>query len=343
MPESPLVSIVIPHHSGQETLRKCLKSAWETDYPRKEIFVVDNNSQDGSVESAIDLYPDTRVVRSRENLGYAGGCNRGLREAKGKYVLFLNDDAIIASNMLSLTVKACEDDHLIAACQPKILSLTEQRKFDYAGAAGGMMDRFGYPFALGRIFFAIESDEKQYDETGDIFWASGAAMLVRKSVIDEVGSFDEDYFAHMEEIDLCWRFHLAGYRVVAVPAAVVYHSSGTTLKSGSSRKIFLNHRNSLLMLLKNYELLSLVWIFPARLLFEALTLLYSLIRLDFVRGSAVLRALVAAALQSGRSLSKRRQIKAIRRVPDRVVLEKMYRGSIVFEYFVCGIRWAKDL
>ncbi|MCG8608259.1 glycosyltransferase family 2 protein [bacterium] len=343
MSEHPLVSIIIPHHRGKEILESCLRSIEETDYPSKEVLVIDNNSRDGSIEHALQLFPNTQVVRSKQNLGYAGGCNRGLLEARGEYVLFLNDDAVLHANMLAITIAACESDTRIAACQPKILSLNDKKRFDYAGAAGGLMDRFGYPFAKGRIFFSIESDEHQYDESDTIFWASGAGMLVRKSGLDRVGSFDQDYFAHMEEIDLCWRFHLAGYRVVSVPQAILYHSSATTLKSGSHRKIFLNHRNSLLMLLKNYQMVNLLWIFPIRLLFELLALAYSLLKLDVARFTAVFRALIAAVIQSPKSLMKRGNIKAVRCTSDREVFARMYNGSIVFDYFMRRIRRVQDL
>ncbi|MFQ5706990.1 MAG: glycosyltransferase family 2 protein [bacterium] len=343
MPREPLVSIIIPHHHGEEILTNCLESLEKTTYANKEVLLVDNGSTDGSVSSAQARFPWIRVVQNAENLGYAGGCNAGIAQARGTYFLFLNNDTEFEPDWLSLLVTCCERDAQIAACQPKILSLKDKRLFDYAGAAGGLLDRFGYPFARGRLFFRVEKDEGQYEEGGDIFWASGTAMLVRKSALDEVGYFDDDFFAHMEEIDLCWRFHLTGYRVVVMPPAVVYHQAGSTLKPDSPLKIYLNHRNSLIMLLKNYQRSSLFWIFPGRLLLELMTLLYSGVKFDFVRVKAVCKALIYVAFSFFRIMTKRSQVQRLRKVADSDISKKMYRGSVAVDYFLRGVRRTQDL
>jgi len=176
-----------------------------------------------------------------------------------------------------------------------------------------------------------------------IFWASGTATLIRKSVLDEVGSFDEVFFAHMEEIDLNWRMHLAGYRVVAVPEAIVYHDAGSTLKPDSPKKIYLNHRNSMVMILKNYGLKNLLWIIPVRVSLEFLTIVYALLKLDFVRLKGSFLALIYVLFNFFRIIGKRKQVHRLRKVPDSEIFTKMYRGSIVFEYFVRGICRARDL
>lgn len=339
----PLVSIVIPHHNGKEILFDCLSSLEKTDYPTREVIVVNNASTDGSVEKAQKKFPWICVVENQSNLGYAGGCNSGLEKAGGKYALFLNNDTVFGPDWLKIIVEVCEENEQIAACQPKILSLANRRQFDYSGAAGGLIDRFGYPFAKGRLFFTNEIDNHQYDDGGDIFWASGTALLVRKTALDEVGHFDEDFFAHMEEIDLNWRFHLAGYRVVSVPKAVVYHNSGSTLKPDSPKKIFLNHRNSLIMLLKNYQLKNLIWILPIRIFLEIMTMVYCLIKLDFVRMKAVPAAFINILMNLKKIVSKRKHVAGIRKLPDSEIFQKMYRGSIVFEYFIGGVRKASDL
>lgn len=343
MTEKPLVSVIIPHFNGREILRNCLEALKKTEYQNKEVIIVNNASTDGSVDDIHHFFPGARVVNNEKNLGYAGGCNSGLANASGKYVLFLNNDTVFGREWLSILVEACEKDEKIAACQPKILSQTDREMFDYAGAAGGLIDVLGYPFARGRLFFTLEKDEKQYDADGNIFWASGTATLIRKSVLDEAGTFDEDFFAHMEEIDLNWRMHLAGYRVVAVPEAIVYHNAGSTLKPDSPEKIYLNHRNSLVMILKNYELKNLLWIIPVRVSLELLTLVYALLKLDFARLKGGLLALIYVLINFFRIIRKRKQVHRLRKVPDSEIFKKMYRGSIAFEYFVRGISKAKDL
>ena len=343
MAHKPLVSIIIPHFKGKEILNKCLQSLENTTYKNKEVILVDNGSTDGSVEFATNNFPWVQVEQNEKNLGYAGGCNAGIRRARGAYILLLNDDTELDSALLSQLVEACESDTEIAACQPKILSQQNNNKFDYAGGAGGLLDVFGYPFARGRLFFTLENDENQYEEGRDIFWASGTASLIRKSALEKVGYLDEDFFAHMEEIDLNWRFHLAGYRVTYTPKAIVYHKAGSTLKPDSPLKIYLNHRNSLMMLLKNYETMNLVWIFPYRIMLEIITLLYTLVILDFVRMRAVIRSLIYVFWNFLKILSKRAQIQRIREVSDSKIFAKMYRDSIAFDYFIRGTRRVQDL
>lgn len=343
MNQRPLISIIIPHVQGKEIIHACLQSLQATDYPNKEVIIVDNASTDGSLVNIIEDYPDVRIIRNEKNLGYAGGCNSGLEKSSGQYVLFLNDDTTFEPDWLSYLTDACEYDPEIAAAQPKILAHAHPDRFDYAGAAGGLLDIFGYPFARGRIFFSTEKDEGQYDDGGDIFWASGTAMFVRRTVLEEVGAFDPDFFAHMEEIDLCWRIHLRGYRIVAVPGAVVYHRAGSTLRPDSPMKLFLNHRNSLWMILKNYELPTLLWVFPSRLLLEIGTALYALFRLDFVRLRAVFLAVPNVLFRIFTTARKRSQVRALRQLPDTRVFRKMYRGSVAIAYFIRGIRCVRDL
>ncbi|MCH9007741.1 glycosyltransferase family 2 protein [candidate division KSB1 bacterium] len=343
MAESPLVSIVIPHYRGKEILYQCLTALERTSYPNTQVILVDNASSDGSVVSVSRDFPWVKVVANKVNAGYAGGCNSGLRLARGEFVLFLNDDTVFEPDWLNPLAAALIEDVSIAACQPKLLALHQRDTFDYSGAAGGLMDVFGFPFALGRIFFTLEKDEKQYDTGGEIFWASGTAILVRKSTLERVGIFDEDFFAHMEEIDLSWRFHLAGMRVVVVPQSEIFHNSGSTLTPDSFKKVYLNHRNSLVMLLKNYELNNVLWIVPVRVILELVAILYSVLKLDFVRVRAVLLAFVSVLFGLPKTLRKRADVQKTRRVSDAAIFSKMYRGSIVVDYFVRNIKRAQDL
>ena len=336
MSEQPLISIIIPHRNGREILFRCLKSIFENGYSPFEIILVDNASTDGSVEAAVEAFSGLRVVRAGQNRGYAGGCNYGSLFARGDFLLFFNNDAVLAPRALHHLVEAIQREPDIAAVQPKILSLSEPQRFDYAGAAGGMIDMFGFPFARGRMFDTLEIDSGQYDQVCDIFWASGACCLVRRDVWEDLGGFDEVFFAHMEEIDLNWHMHLAGYRVVFEPGAVVYHEAGSTLASESPHKLYLNHRNNLLMLLKNLSLTRLLWIMPARLLLDFGALLYALGRGRISHALAILRAQAAVPLFAAHILRSRRQVRRLRRVSDRSVARKMYRGSAVLQYFVFG-------
>jgi GT2 family glycosyltransferase len=343
MDQLPLVSVIIPHFNGKEILARCLKSLESTTYANYEIILVDNASTDDSIDFVRESYPAVRIQSNRSNRGYAGGCNDGLTIATGNYLVFLNNDTTVAPDWLTELVSHCDGRNDIAACQPKILSISCRDYFDYAGAAGGLIDIFGYPFAKGRILFTIEKDEGQYDSGGDIFWASGTAMFVRRDLFEKLGGFDEDFFAHMEEIDLNWRLQLARYRVISVPSAVVYHQSGSTLQADTYRKLYLNHRNSWIMLLKNYQLHSLIGVVPVRMVLDGLTLVYAVLKLDYRRFFALLTAWLAVVLNLPACARKRRQVRRLRSVSDRGIRDRMFSGSIVWQYFVKNKKTASSL
>lgn len=328
--------MVIPHLVGEETLSVCLASLRRSAFRDFEILLVDNNSQDGSVPQARAKFPELRLVSLKTNQGFAGGCNAGIREAGGEYVFLLNDDAEVVPETLGRLVEAADRDPRIAAYQPKILSWKERTRFEYAGAAGGLIDTAGYTFCLGRVFEHLEEDHGQYDEERDIFWASGAASLFRRSAVLEVGLLDEAFFAHMEEIDLCWRLYLAGYGVRSVPSAVVYHRGAGTLGKAAYQKLYLNHRNNLVMLLKNLALPALLWRFPLRLWLEAITFLRSLLVGEWDRVRAILASELYLIGHPVMILKRRASAQKVRRVPDAKVFEKTYRGLLPFEYFVKG-------
>jgi GT2 family glycosyltransferase len=216
-------------------------------------------------------------------------------------------------------------------------------KFDYAGANGGFLDVFGFPFCRGRIFMTLEDDRGQYDAAGDIFWASGACCLLRMSALQQVGLLDVDFFAHMEEIDLNWRLHLAGFRVVSAPAAVVRHHAGSTLHPDKPFKIYLNHRNSLIMMLKNYSVRTLWWVLPGRLLLDAVAFWYRILHLDFRRALAIVRAGVHVAWHWRSIQTRRRESQKQRRRNDRDIMPCIYRRSIVWDYFIAGRKFFSQL
>jgi len=270
------------------------------------------------------------------NKGYAGGCNAGAEKAKGKYFLFLNNDTTHVPGWIESLVAAMDANPELAAVQPKILNYFHREFFDYAGGSGGELDVFVYPFTRGRIFQTLERDRGQYENFADIFWASGTANLVRADLFRQAGGFDDSFFAHMEEIDLCWRFHLMGKQVRVIPGAVVYHRNAVTLTMYSYRKYYLNHRNSMLLLLTNYSLPLTVYLFPFRFMLEWVALLYAIVLLDWNHVRGILASLGWFLTHPGHILRRRRWIKALRQKRDRKVLQSMYQGSIVWSYYILG-------
>ena len=313
---------------------RCLQALVQSSYPRIEILLVDNGCDDGSIKAAREQFSNMTVVASGANLGYAGGCNTGLLQANGKYAVLLNNDAVVTSSWLEPLVATMESDESIAACQPKLLAWSDRKHFDYAGGAGGYLDYLGFPFCRGRVFMTLEQDHGQYDSPAEIFWASGACCLLRISVLQQIGLLDVDFFAHMEEIDLNWRMHLAGYRVVAVPTAVVFHQAGASLNAVSPIKTYLNHRNGLLILLKNYQASRLFWILPVRLMLNWMHLLLEILRLRWRHAFMIAKSHLSVLFHLPKIMKKRAHSRNCRRVLDHEVQSKFYSHSIVWEYFV---------
>ncbi len=339
----PIVTVVIPHYSGEAILRRCLISLKKTQYPGYSILIVDNGSEDGSVQTVSAKFPDVQIVRSPVNLGFAGGCNLGIHESRSELICLLNDDAVVTPEWLGPLVTAMASDSKIGAVQPKILSIQKPDQFDYSGGAGGELDVFGYPFARGRLFESLETDRGQYDRPRPIFWASGAATLIRRSVIERVGLFDSAFFAHMEEIDLDWRMQKGGFQIVSAPRSIVYHQTGGTLHQTSFQKMVLNHRNNLIMLLKNYEWQTLVWILPLRFMLEGITILGGIVTLKPRRSMAVFAGLWGvlrniSVIRNGRKFNRR-----IFTLPDRILMRRMYRGSAAIQFYFFRVRTAKRL
>jgi GT2 family glycosyltransferase len=321
----PSVDIIIPYYKRRDLLERSLDSLEQTIYPAMSIIVVDNGGTEAGLVFLVKRYRNARLVRLPENKGYAGGCNEGLKNSSADYVVFMNDDTEHDPLWLEHLVRAALDDDRIGALQPKILSLTPYKKgqkiFDYAGAAGGMIDRLGYPWCLGRTFSGVETDNGQYDRGQDIFWASGVAMFVKKSVAEELGGFDEDFFMHMEEIDLSWRMKLAGYRVRSVPSSVVLHEGGASLPGGSPEKIYYNHRNNVTMLLKNRSAAALLWLLPLRLLLDIAASVFYLTQFPggIKKSGAVFRALAFNIRGFSAIMKKRRTVQSSRVVDERTI------------------------
>ena len=337
------MTVVIPHFSGKEILRICLESLHKTEYSDYEVLIADNGSTDGSREMIHDEFPGVRIVESKTNLGFAGGCNLGIRASRSPYVVLLNNDTEVTPGWLGRIVETADGDDSVAAVQPKMLSLHDRHRFDYCGAAGGELDLFGYPFAWGRLFDSMEVDTGQYDVRRQVFWATGAAVLLRRSALDRVGLLDEAFFAHMEEIDLNWRFHWAGYRIVFVPDAVVYHQAGGTLNQNRYRKMVLNHRNSLLTILRNHTFLTLLWMLPFRLMLELLTVVISIIKAQPKRAVAVSTGFLGVLVEWKTVTEGRKRVREMRSISEDEMLHRLYRGSVAIVYFLKGVRKAGEL
>ena len=244
------VAIVILNWNGEKMLRKFLPSVIEHS-PQAQVYVADNASTDGSMALMEACFPSVKTIVLDRNWGFAEGYNKALAEVDAEYFVLLNSDIEVTPRWLEPLVAFMDTNNDVAACQPKLLSETKRDSFEYAGASGGFIDRYGYPFCRGRIFDVVEIDNGQYDDVCDIFWATGACLMVRSEDYWKAGGLDGRFFAHNEEIDLCWRLRLLGRRVCCIPQSSVYHVGGGTLPKGNPRKTFLNFRNNLTMLYKN--------------------------------------------------------------------------------------------
>lgn len=328
---SPSVAIVILNWNGRPLLQIFLPSVVAAQYESLQVVVIDNGSTDDSISFLASNFPQVRVVSLSKNEGFANGYNLGLQQIEADYFLLLNSDVAVSPNFLEPLVALLEKDASIAACQPKILSYDKKEEFEYAGASGGWIDQLGYPFARGRVFDTLETDNGQYDQVSPIFWASGAALFIRSSVYRALGGFDPYFFAHQEEIDLCWRIQLAGYRIVNCPQSIVWHKGGSTLPKGNARKTFLNYRNNHIMLLKNMPLLSLIWVWPLRLALDGLAAWRALFGGDPGYWWAVARA--HFAVYGWLLWGQKESLFPKNRSGQ---LQGMYKGSILWDYFLAG-------
>ena len=251
------IAVVILNWNGQKWLEKFLPTVIEKSSVAN-IYIADNASTDNSISFIKDNFPLVKIIQNQLNEGYAKGYNDALKGLKEKYFVLLNSDIEVTDNWIEPIINLMKENPNISACQPKILNYNDKDSFEYAGASGGYIDILGYPFTRGRIFDEIEADNNQYNDIKEIFWASGACLFVRAEHFNEVNGFDNDFFAHQEEIDLCWRLKIKGYQVMVCPDSVVYHVGGGTLDDSSPFKTYLNFRNNLFMLTKNLNFFSLL-------------------------------------------------------------------------------------
>ena len=328
------ISVIIPHYNGFDPLYNCITSLDKSLFSELEIIIVNNNSSDNSIEKISKIFDDIIIINSSKNLGYAGGCNLGSKHSTAEYLLFLNNDTEHDQNWIEPLYDFIKSNQIVSSVQPKIKNLTNKNKFDYAGACGGYMDIFCYPFARGRIFNKTEVDINQYDESIQIFWASGTGFITKKTIFDAVKGFDTSLFAHMEEIDYHWKCQLLGYQVWCEPKSTIYHSGGQTLSYDSAYKTYLNHRNSLILLLSNYSLLVSTLLFLPRILLEIISIIKDLISLKPTHSFAQILAILYAVLRVDILIKRKLHINKIRKISDSNLLKNIYKRSIVIDYFI---------
>ncbi|MCC6476873.1 glycosyltransferase family 2 protein [bacterium] len=317
-----------------EFLPRCLESLRKTTYSPIEIVVADNLSTDGSLAYLRESWPDVQIIELGENRGYSGAYNRTVPQASGEYCVLLNFDVEVEPNWLEQAIEMLESLPQVAAVQPKLKAYQHHDRFEYSGGSGGFLDAYGFPYVRGRIFDSIETDKGQYDDPVEVFWATGAALVVRKESFIKAGGLDEDFFMHMEELDFCWRLWLTGQRVMVAPRGTVYHWAGAALSADRFRKMYLNHRNSLAMLFKNYELRNLAFRLPVRWFLDWTAILSSPLRGEPKRSAAILAAHLHFLWNVPRLIIKRRRVQAMRTVSDRELEHVIAPLSLVWRYFV---------
>lgn len=331
------IAVVILNWNGHDMLRSFLPDVVRcSEAEGAVVYVADNGSTDASVEMLRREFPAIRLILLKENNGFADGYNLALRQVEATYVVLLNSDVEVTDHWLSPLVEYMDAHPEVAACQPKIRSWRHKTMFEYAGAAGGFLDRYGYPFCRGRVMSVVEEDKGQYDTVLSVLWATGAALFIRLDDYREAGGLDGRFFAHMEEIDLCWRLRARGRQLVCVPQSVVYHVGGATLKKENPRKTFLNFRNNLLMLYKNLPQEELRHVMRVRAVLDYVAAVSFVLKGQFPNALAVFRArrAYAALRPSFRASREENQRKAkIAVIPERVGY------SILVQFYLRGKRW----
>ncbi len=335
------VAVVILNWNGADFLQRFLPPMLRYTNPElAEIWVADNGSTDASTELLGRDFPSVRVLELERNYGFAEGYNRALAEIEAPYYILMNSDVEVTENWLEPMYRTLDADPSTGACGPKIRSWHHREAFEHAGAAGGFLDKYGYPFCRGRIFNVLEDDHGQYDRDIDIFWASGACLMIRSDLYREAGGLDPFFFAHMEEIDLCWRIKSMGYRVRFCHESTVFHIGGGTLPKKDHKKTYLNFRNNIILLYKNLPFHRLFRVLFPRLILDYISMVQFLARLEFRNFSAVIKAhlFLLGHIPSIRRLRRRNlDLCTLSMHPE------MYRKSIVFNFFIKGIKRFEEL
>lgn len=285
------IAVIILNWNGKDMLNRFLPSVIEHSTTEDtEIYVADNGSEDDSIDFVKQNFPTVKILDLKENNGFAKGYNIAIKQIEAEYVVLLNSDVEVTKKWLEPLLSFMEKNENVAACQPKILSYHDKSSFEYAGASGGFIDRYGYPFCRGRIFDCLEKDEGQYDNAIPIFWATGAALFIRRDEYISCGGLDDTFFAHMEEIDLCWRIKARGKEIYCLPSSKVYHVGGGTLSSDSPQKTYLNFRNNLIMLYKNLPEKEMKEVLRIRNILDYIAAIMFIFKRDIAKAKAIIKA-----------------------------------------------------
>ena len=330
------VAVVILNWNGKGFLEQFLPSLIAHTPSWAEIIVADNASSDDSVSFLKEHFPQVRIILNDDNYGFAKGYNVALRQVEAEYYCLLNSDIEVCPNWVEPIIDYLDTHEDVAVCQPKLLAYHDKSLFEYAGASGGFIDKYGYPFCRGRMFDTLENDEQQYDDITEIFWATGACMFVRANLYHELGGLDDDFFAHMEEIDFCWRAKNAGHKVVCCPNSVVYHIGGGSLPKSSPRKTFLNFRNNIILLYKNLPKRKILWVFFVRFILDNVAAIRFLLGSGLGDFAAVYKAHLSFYASLRKNLRKRKWIKH-----QHVSL--IYNKCIVIDYYLKKKKHFSDL
>ena len=335
------LAIVILNWNGQKMLAKFLPNVIEYSRQDAEIWVADNSSSDGSMHLLETQFPQVKTIVLEQNFGFAEGYNRALRQIEADYYVLLNSDVEVSHHWLTPLIEFMDSHPQVAACQPKLLAEYDKDSFEYAGACGGFLDKYGYPFCRGRIFGMVERDNGQYDYQQEILWATGACMMIRSADYWKAGGLDGRFFAHNEEIDLCWRLRLMGRKIYCIPESEVYHVGGGTLPKSNPMKTFLNFRNNLTMLYKNLSdkelshVMRVRWFLDYLAAFEML-----LLQRNWGDFKAVFKARKAFKEWRSSFDEERKRIQA-QRVEEEI--PQIFQTSILWQYYAKGVKNFKDL
>jgi hypothetical protein len=327
------IAVVILNWNGQKLLEQFLPSIIQYS-PQATIYVADNASTDDSIAFVKANFPTIKIVINDQNYGFAQGYNKALKNIETELLALVNSDIEVTENWLIPILETFEKEPETAIIQPKILDYKNKTYFEYAGAAGGFIDQFGYPYCRGRIFDTVEKDQGQYDDSREIFWASGACFFIRNTIYKDLEGFDDDFFAHQEEIDLCWRAFNSGFQIKYNPNSIVFHVGGATLQQGNPKKTYLNFRNSLFMLTKNLPKEKLFQILFLRLILDGIAGVQFLLLGKFKHCTAILKSHFSFYYNFKREYKKRKKIK----------YKKYYNSkSIVYLYYIKKVKIFKDI
>ncbi len=338
--ERPLLSVVLLSYNSKHFLEQFLPPLIENTSPEYEIVVVNNGSTDDTEEYLQKEFPNVRTIKIEVNKGFTNGYVESLKQIDAKYYCLISSDIEVTKHWAKPVVEMMESDENVAACQPKIKSWHRKNEFEYAGACGGYLDKYGYLFCRGRIFYTVEEDEGQYDENAEIFWASGACLFVRADLYHQSGGLDDDFFAHMEEVDLCWRLRNMGYKIMCVPKSEVYHVGGSIISYGSAPKTYRNYRNNLILLTKNLPFSQLIWKLPYRLILDGIAFFHLLFTGQVKLAFVIIKSHLHFHSRFPHWMKSRKEA---RKLAKKDYSPSFYPQSIVWKYFINRVRKFSDL